>query len=57
MSDTRLELADEPTGERGNGGMVPPPLPPADPEAWYASDTEEGTQSLRTDCENSVSIE
>ena len=57
MSDTRLELADEPSGERGNGGMVPPPLPPADPEAWYASDTEEGTQSLRTDCENSVSIE
>jgi len=41
MSDTRLELADEPTGERGNGGMVPPPLPPADPEAWYAPSVQE----------------
>jgi len=40
MSDTRLELADEPTGGQGNRGMVPPPLPPADPEAWYAPEVQ-----------------
>ncbi|WP_459191969.1 type II/IV secretion system ATPase subunit [Halosimplex sp. J119] len=33
MSTERLELAD-----RGDGGAVAPPLPPDDPEAWYAPD-------------------
>ena len=40
MADTRLELADRPTGETAQGEMVPPPLPPDDPEAWYASDVQ-----------------
>jgi hypothetical protein len=40
MADARLELADRPTGETAQGGMVPPPLPPDDPEAWYASDVQ-----------------
>ena len=33
MSFDRLELAD-----RGDSGAVAPPLPPDDPEAWYAPD-------------------
>jgi type IV secretory pathway ATPase VirB11/archaellum biosynthesis ATPase len=39
MSNERLELAD-----RGDGGAVPPPLPPADPEAWYAPDVRSQTE-------------
>jgi type IV secretory pathway ATPase VirB11/archaellum biosynthesis ATPase len=38
MADARLELADAPKGESGGRGMVPPPLPPDDPEAWYAEE-------------------
>ncbi len=36
MTDTRLELADSPRDNRRSEGRVPPPLPPDDPEAWYA---------------------
>ncbi len=36
MADTRLELADGPLGDSRDRGTVPPPLPPDDPEAWYA---------------------
>jgi type IV secretory pathway ATPase VirB11/archaellum biosynthesis ATPase len=38
MADATLELADAGTGESTDGGTVPPPLPPDDPEAWYAPD-------------------
>ena len=34
MAIDRLELADT----REDAGAVPPPLPPDDPEAWYAPD-------------------
>jgi type IV secretory pathway ATPase VirB11/archaellum biosynthesis ATPase len=37
MADATLELPAE-TGEPNDGGRVPPPLPPDDPEAWYAPD-------------------
>lgn len=40
MADARLELADAPRGEVA-GAVVPAPLPPDDPEAWYA----EGVQA------------
>jgi type IV secretory pathway ATPase VirB11/archaellum biosynthesis ATPase len=40
MTNTRLELADGPDGDAADA-MVPPPLPPDDPEAWYA----EGVQA------------
>jgi len=40
MADARLELVDAPE-DTGVGGMVPPPLPPDDPEAWYAPDVQE----------------
>jgi type IV secretory pathway ATPase VirB11/archaellum biosynthesis ATPase len=40
MADARLELADAP-GDANGGGMVPPPLPPDDPEAWYAPDVQD----------------
>ncbi|WP_436936031.1 type II/IV secretion system ATPase subunit [Halovenus marina] len=38
MGETRLELVDTPMEETGDKGTVPPPLPPDDPEAWYAPD-------------------
>jgi type IV secretory pathway ATPase VirB11/archaellum biosynthesis ATPase len=38
MSDTSLELTDESGRDDPNRGTVPPPLPPDDPEAWYAPD-------------------
>ena len=41
MADARLELADAPSGDADVGGMVPPPLPPDDPEAWYAPDVQD----------------
>lgn len=34
MTDARLEPSDAPAEEQA--AMVPPPLPPDDPEAWYA---------------------
>jgi len=37
MADATLEIAAA-TGESSDGGSVPPPLPPDDPEAWYAPD-------------------
>ena len=40
MANARLELADEPGGSGEVGGVVPPPLPPDDPEAWYAPDVQ-----------------
>jgi type IV secretory pathway ATPase VirB11/archaellum biosynthesis ATPase len=40
MSTDRLELADA----RGDAGAVPPPLPPDDPEAWYAPDVRSQTE-------------
>ncbi|PSQ61211.1 MAG: secretion system protein [Halobacteriales archaeon SW_9_67_25] len=40
MVDARPELADVP-GDAGAEGTVPPPLPPDDPEAWYAPDVQE----------------
>ncbi len=40
MADARLELADAPRGETAEGALVPPPLPPDDPEAWYAEDVQ-----------------
>jgi type IV secretory pathway ATPase VirB11/archaellum biosynthesis ATPase len=36
MGDVTLELTDEPAGHAAGEGTVPPPLPPDDPEAWYA---------------------
>ncbi|SDJ80649.1 Type IV secretory pathway ATPase VirB11/Archaellum biosynthesis ATPase [Halovenus aranensis] len=36
MADASLELADPPGGDLGAETLVPPPLPPDDPEAWYA---------------------
>ena len=39
MTTERLELAD-----RGDGGAVAPPLPPDDPEAWYAPDVRAQTE-------------
>jgi len=39
MSDgPTLELSDRRTGSGDRDGLVPPPLPPDDPEAWYAPD-------------------
>lgn len=40
MASDRLELA----GARGDAGAVPPPLPPDDPEAWYAPDVRSQTE-------------
>jgi len=40
MSSDGLELADD----RGETGAVPPPLPPDDPEAWYAPDVRAQTE-------------
>jgi type IV secretory pathway ATPase VirB11/archaellum biosynthesis ATPase len=40
MADARLELAGEPAGGSGGRGLVPSPLPPDDPEAWYAPDVQ-----------------
>jgi type IV secretory pathway ATPase VirB11/archaellum biosynthesis ATPase len=37
MTDARLELADRPSGHGTDRGCVPAPLPPDDPEAWYAT--------------------
>ena len=37
MADATLELAGK-AGESNDRGRVPPPLPPDDPEAWYAPD-------------------
>jgi len=39
MADARLELAGE-AGGSGGRGPVPSPLPPDDPEAWYAPDVQ-----------------
>jgi type IV secretory pathway ATPase VirB11/archaellum biosynthesis ATPase len=36
MTESRLELA----GDTGSGDFVPAPLPPDDPEAWYAPDVQ-----------------
>ena len=36
MSDARIELADASARGGRDGATVPPPLPPDDPEAWYA---------------------
>jgi hypothetical protein len=38
MADATLTLADAGCGESTDRGRVPPPLPPDDPEAWYAPD-------------------
>ena len=38
MADATLELAARDSGESSDRGSVPPPLPPDDPEAWYAPD-------------------
>ncbi|MFC7131820.1 MULTISPECIES: type II/IV secretion system ATPase subunit [Salinibaculum] len=38
MGDATLELADDEGGNTSDRGTVPPPLPPDDPEAWYAPD-------------------
>ena len=40
MSTDRLEIGDD----RGDAGAVPPPLPPDDPEAWYAPDVRSQTE-------------
>jgi len=40
MADPRLELAGESAGGSGGRGLVPSPLPPDDPEAWYAPDVQ-----------------
>jgi type IV secretory pathway ATPase VirB11/archaellum biosynthesis ATPase len=40
MADKRLELAAEPGGSTDSGGVVPAPVPPDDPEAWYAPDVQ-----------------
>ena len=40
MTGTKLELSDAPSTEEGHRGRVPPPLPPDDPEAWYAPSVE-----------------
>ena len=40
MADPRLELAGESAGGAGGRGLVPSPLPPDDPEAWYAPDVQ-----------------
>ena len=40
MADARLELAEAPAGGSGGRGLVPSPLPPDDPEAWYAGDVQ-----------------
>ncbi len=40
MADARLELADAPQGKVAEGAIVPPPLPPDDPEAWYAPEVQ-----------------
>jgi type IV secretory pathway ATPase VirB11/archaellum biosynthesis ATPase len=40
MSNARIELADAYDGSGRDGGRVPPPLPPDDPEAWYAPDVQ-----------------
>jgi type IV secretory pathway ATPase VirB11/archaellum biosynthesis ATPase len=40
MSNARIELADAYEGNGPDGGRVPPPLPPDDPEAWYAPDVQ-----------------
>jgi type IV secretory pathway ATPase VirB11/archaellum biosynthesis ATPase len=37
---TRLQIGDEGAGDAPDG-RVPPPLPPDDPEAWYAPDVRE----------------
>ncbi|MFB6311436.1 MAG: type II/IV secretion system ATPase subunit [Salinirussus sp.] len=38
MGGPRLELSEEPRRGEDEGGLVPAPLPPDDPEAWYAPD-------------------
>ena len=38
MADATLELADAGSGAPDDGAAVAPPLPPDDPEAWYAPD-------------------
>lgn len=40
MGETRLEIADDPRGGWPDRPVVPPPLPPDDPEAWYAPNVE-----------------
>ena len=40
MADARIELAETPSGDRGRKGCIPAPLPPDDPEAWYAPEVE-----------------
>jgi type IV secretory pathway ATPase VirB11/archaellum biosynthesis ATPase len=41
MSDETLEVADRSGGDPPGRGSVPPPLPPDDPEAWYAPDVQD----------------
>ena len=40
MADTMLEFTDQPHVRDRPEGRVPPPLPPDDPEAWYAPDVQ-----------------
>jgi len=40
MADTTIEFVAESAAERERTWGVPPPLPPDDPEAWYAPDVE-----------------
>jgi len=40
MAEGRIEFADGPGEDRPGVARVPPPLPPDDPEAWYAPDVQ-----------------
>jgi type IV secretory pathway ATPase VirB11/archaellum biosynthesis ATPase len=40
MANSTLEFAEQTPVETGQSGRVSPPLPPDDPEAWYAPDVE-----------------
>jgi len=40
MVDTGVDAADSPAIDRTGSARVPPPLPPDDPEAWYAPDVQ-----------------
>ncbi|PSP77028.1 secretion system protein [Halobacteriales archaeon QS_1_68_20] len=39
-----LEIADGPPSSADRSGLVPPPLPPDDPEAWYAPDVRDQSE-------------
>jgi len=40
MGTGKIQFPDGPAEEGAGRGMVPPPLPPDDPEAWYAADVQ-----------------